>query len=119
MNKFPVDIKEKWLTALRSGEYKQGKYYLKNDNNCYCCLGVLQMVLDGEVECSDAGESYAVPTYVWCQKHDIALECLMGVQKVPNNINKVNLRSHMTLVDMNDFYDFTFEDIAKVIEHNL
>ena len=44
MNKFPVDIKEKWLTALRSGEYKQGKYYLKNDNNCYCCLGVLQMV---------------------------------------------------------------------------
>lgn len=28
-----------WITALRSGEYKQGKGYLKVDNE-YCCLGV-------------------------------------------------------------------------------
>jgi len=33
-------IKKLWLEALRSGEYKQSKDELKNDNG-YCCLGVL------------------------------------------------------------------------------
>jgi hypothetical protein len=35
-----VNVKEKWVKALRSNEYTQGKNYL----NCcgkYCCLGVL------------------------------------------------------------------------------
>lgn len=34
------EIKQKWLAALRSGEYKQGRGCLKRDNR-YCCLGVL------------------------------------------------------------------------------
>lgn len=38
MNK---EVKAKWVAALRSGEYKQGKGRLKNINNEYCCLGVL------------------------------------------------------------------------------
>lgn len=29
----------KWLDALRSGEYKQGRGTLRSDNN-FCCLGV-------------------------------------------------------------------------------
>ena len=33
-------IKEKWLKALRSGEYKQGRESLRKDDK-YCCLGVL------------------------------------------------------------------------------
>jgi hypothetical protein len=32
--------KEKWVTALRSGEYSQTKGTLR-DNDSYCCLGVL------------------------------------------------------------------------------
>ena len=36
------EIKEKWLAALRSGEYKQGRKVLRNiENNTFCCLGVL------------------------------------------------------------------------------
>lgn len=31
---------KKWVAALRSGEYKQTKNYLKN-NEGFCCLGVL------------------------------------------------------------------------------
>lgn len=38
MNK---EIKEKWLKALRSGDYKQGIGQLKNDKDEFCCLGVL------------------------------------------------------------------------------
>lgn len=35
-----ADIKQRWVEALRSGQYKQGSGGLKI-NNCYCCLGVL------------------------------------------------------------------------------
>lgn len=34
------EIKSKWLAALRSGEYKQGKGQLRKEDN-FCCLGVL------------------------------------------------------------------------------
>lgn len=37
MNK---EIKEKWVAALRSGEYKQSSNRLR-DNKGFCCLGVL------------------------------------------------------------------------------
>lgn len=33
-------IMQQWVAALRSGEFKQGKYRLESDDN-YCCLGVL------------------------------------------------------------------------------
>lgn len=40
--KLKHEVKEKWLKALRSGEYKQGRNTLYNpDTDQYCCLGVL------------------------------------------------------------------------------
>jgi hypothetical protein len=44
MSKLPLEVKEKWLTALRSGEYEQTTQSLKNDGR-YCCLGVLTDIL--------------------------------------------------------------------------
>ncbi len=35
------ELKAKWVAALRSGEYKQGKTFLRREDNSYCCLGVL------------------------------------------------------------------------------
>lgn len=39
------EVKEKWLTALRSGDYAQGKGKLEKidaeGQSTYCCLGVL------------------------------------------------------------------------------
>ena len=35
----PKLFKKKWLKALRSEKFKQGRTYLQN-NNSYCCLGV-------------------------------------------------------------------------------
>ena len=40
VKKMKTEVKIKWLTALRSGEYKQGKGQLCNDGR-FCCLGVL------------------------------------------------------------------------------
>lgn len=33
-------IAERWVAALRSGEYRQGKFVLRNGDH-FCCLGVL------------------------------------------------------------------------------
>ena len=32
-------FKAKWIAALRSGEYKQGRSFLRKEDN-FCCLGV-------------------------------------------------------------------------------
>lgn len=32
---------DKWVEALRSGEFKQGRDFLKTNDDKYCCLGVL------------------------------------------------------------------------------
>ena len=32
---------QKWLDALRSGEYEQGRGQLRDENNNFCCLGVM------------------------------------------------------------------------------
>lgn len=38
-----AQLKEKWITALRSGEYEQTQRTLKNDGK-FCCLGVLNEI---------------------------------------------------------------------------
>ena len=40
MNKMNTKIKQKWVSALRSGEYEQGSEKLYSGRG-YCCLGVL------------------------------------------------------------------------------
>ncbi len=35
-----IEVKRKWVDALRSGEYKQGKGQLRKGDK-FCCLGVL------------------------------------------------------------------------------
>lgn len=43
-----ADVKQKWLEALRSGDYQQGKNVLRSSfgpANTYCCLGVLCDIL--------------------------------------------------------------------------
>ncbi len=38
-------VKTKWLAALRSGNYKQTKKFLRNADG-FCCLGVLCDIVD-------------------------------------------------------------------------
>lgn len=40
-HKMDPEIKAEWVAALRSGQYKQGKDYLRTEGDAYCCLGVL------------------------------------------------------------------------------
>jgi len=52
MEKLPQDFKEKWIAALRSGEFEQGRNALCRvygiADKSYCCLGVAYRVFMGE-----------------------------------------------------------------------
>jgi hypothetical protein len=39
---------EKWVAALRSGQYQQGQGFLRSADNKYCCLGVGYEVAGGK-----------------------------------------------------------------------
>lgn len=69
------DIKSRWLAALRSGDYKQGKDFLHNvENDTYCCLGVLCDI-------------YAKGENVECRKPDGGVEYFFDAHEVlPNEI---------------------------------
>ena len=45
-------LKAKWVKALRSGKYEQGRYMLRH-NNEYCCLGVLCRVAGVRIVAAD------------------------------------------------------------------
>lgn len=109
--KMPKEMKEKWLAALRSGEYKQSKGSLKTAKG-YCCLGVLEMVCDGDVEYQNSSKDGAlgVPTVEWVKNH--------GLEK-----SYYTDRFMAELVQMNDGTEscipHDFLQIADFIEQNV
>ena len=66
MNKLNRELMEKWVAALRSGEYKQGAEYLcqyDEDGNAtaFCCLGVLQNIEPRIKQMEDSDEELLDP----------------------------------------------------------
>ena len=51
-------LKKDWLKALRSGKYKQGKHYLRDQDNAFCCLGVLCELIDPNRWIKEEGTNY-------------------------------------------------------------
>lgn len=103
------DIKAKWIEALRSGKYKQGRGYLRTIDGGYCCLGVLCDVMDS----SEWGESNIMS--VLYDGHSTSL---------PGSVRRmadIPLPVCVKLSDMNDSGSegSTFAHIAKYIEENL
>ncbi len=104
------DIALKWIKALRSGKFKQGKHALcevKGKTSKYCCLGVLCHILktpytkDGELKIYEASQGF-LPSTVTRQ---------VGIK----NINPMLLNGEY-LTDMNDVGGKSFKEIANVIE---
>lgn len=40
------EIRRKWVEALRSGKYEQGRNHLRTIDGRFCCLGVLADIVD-------------------------------------------------------------------------
>lgn len=113
-------MKKKWLDALRSNKYQQGRYFLQRKGK-FCCLGVL----------CEIAEVPAVLTQDATYTEEIAegkLYAYDGNTSCPNPIllEKLGLGStdysRMEIVDqltkMNDNGQ-SFEEIADYIEKNL
>lgn len=52
-----AELKQKWITALRSGDYQQASGQLRNQHAEFCCLGVLAQI-SGACVWDDAGDAF-------------------------------------------------------------
>ena len=122
--KLPLDIKEKWLEALRSGRYRQGKNCLRNLYDEYCCIGVLLDVIDPtrwirKENCySWENEDAVLPKSLQNQyglKSTIIIEPLKTQYK-DDNYDRCTIND---LTCANDVACYNFKQIADIIEQQL
>ncbi len=115
MNK---EIKDRWLAALRSGEYKQTTLYLKDDNG-YCCLGVLcDLYLkdnNKEWDIEGLGTLYCEGVEGVLPEQVIAYAGLNS--RNPNLIH--DDFGNNVISEYNDTHQLTFSEIADLIEEQL
>ncbi len=108
-------ILERWIPALRSGRYRQGKRNLRNPNDTYCCLGVAcdLMVTDGILtewkkdgfHWQIMGQQTVLPTKA-SQFLGMSMTGLISfVEGVP-----------FSLSILNDEKGWTFDQIADILE---
>ena len=107
-------IKQKWVSALRSGEYQQGRNYLRTDNG-FCCLGVLcdLYIKENQLEwdlTNNGHNDYMFQDMVGCLP--VSVKEWADLDNPHVNVGE------STLVRLNDSGS-TFEQIADVIEEQL
>jgi hypothetical protein len=103
------EIKEKWVTALRSGEYKQGQDRLKKGDQ-FCCLGVLC-----DLHAKETGRSWAP------LKNCAGDEYLRAYTIPPFTVCKwadYNPAYNDKITTLNDIEKADFNKIADFIEEN-
>ncbi len=116
------EIRARWVTALRSGDYPQTRTRLHDDDG-FCCLGVLcdlarrdgiiQAVLnDVEGDWEYAGEAFELPPAV----REWAGLRAAGSADPTVSVIVDDERMDMDLASLNDDYDFSFDQIADAIE---
>lgn len=109
-----VELKAKWVKALRSGEYKQGRGYLRQvESNSFCCLGVLCDIIDPENwrELEDM--------YSFSKKSTDGSEYYGVMPPETKNMAGVSADEEQRLMEMNDNKHNSFEEIAGYIEKNM
>lgn len=100
------ELTEKWIGALRSGKYQQGKGYLRANNGTYCCLGVLCDIYNPDI--------WSPSEYGWifdCHRTELpaSLAKLIGISS----------KFETSLMNMNDERNKSFIQIADYIENIL
>jgi hypothetical protein len=107
------EVADKWIEALRSGKYEQGHFALKrdiNDNECFCCLGVL-CDISGLSEWREDGSRFGYLNS--CELLPFLVQEWSGIK-----CSSPYLDYSTSLIDMNDSGEYSFEDIAKFIENH-
>ena len=119
------EIADKWIKALRSGQYKQGLNYLNENNTNFCCLGVLcEIALSeglniskvGKLKCQPAPEESYIYEYNGDMQNLHISIIVWGDMHIDKSINEHTCIGE--LISMNDNQGCSFEEIAKFIEDN-
>ncbi len=114
--KLPKRFKEKWLKALRSGDFTQTKSQLTKQGK-HCCLGVAckisgysreKMGISGTI----LSDNFPAIPGVLCTDKERDYEGLMD--RDGDNTSVPDL-----LMAMNDTYGKSFDEIADWVEENL
>lgn len=109
------ELRTRWLEALRSGKYTQGKERLKTRNDdgsaSHCCLGVLAEVMGVP---SALPNSLAVRSYRFDFGNGVTDTAYLPGDLVPG----LNQQNQSLLADMND-EGKSFDEIADYIEEHL
>jgi hypothetical protein len=121
------EIAKKWVKALRSGKYKQGKAYLKQINSKneprHCCLGVLCELYDQQMKKnhkktlhSEHMLSIEGTEFIRLDHHDGGLPTI--VKKWAGISHCLGMFEGVCLADLNDDGK-KFSTIANIIEKNV
>ena len=113
MNK---DTKEKWVAALRSGEYKQCQGELKDSIGAHCCLGVL-LETQGWKETTfykdkSVFSNYVSPKGVFNMEEN-------ELDEYTSEAFGLNRQQQVRLMNLNDDKGWSFNLIARWIEDHL
>lgn len=119
----PPDAKEnlrKWVAALRSGNYKQARGYLRpSDDSGYCCLGVA-CEISGVGSWVPADACYQYVTGVPCKHRGDALPeavaSWLGVDCDDPELDTGDYGTPLRASIMNDIARASFAEIADAIE---
>ena len=118
MKKLNPEIKKKWLTALKSGNYKQGTGKLRRRDNSFCCLGVL-CDISGIQWTLHSTNLYWQSAKTWSigmpYRGDLDEETF---DVLSQSFNK-NFTIFWHLADLNDQSETGFDPTIKYIEKNL
>lgn len=116
------ELKTKWITALRSGNYAQVTGYLRKEDATYsyCCLGVLCDIIDPNGWSGDEwfSEDYCEVDYG--QDGQIFPEC-QDAELDGYMLEQVGLseKIHAQLIHLNDDEKQDFKVIADYIEREV
>lgn len=111
------EIKQKWVAALRSGEYQQGTDQLRRDNN-FCCLGVLC-----DLHSKETNNEWEVNSYygkLGFLPGNVMSWAGLKYEYGDEVINETGDGfKHRSLSQLNDSLKFSFTQIADIIEKQL
>lgn len=114
-------VKERWVNALRSGDYQQGRAWLKKGDS-YCCLGVLcdLYLVDHDMEWElNNNSEYSLDNNTEMLPKSVAKWAGIDVSDEGGVYHggAINLKGE-TLAGLNDTGS-PFDEIASFIEENL
>lgn len=121
--------KDKWVAALRSGEYKQGIGHLQTKDGGFCCLGVLCDVVHKELGIGEWEDQSDRNTFSDQPRAIFVVDSERTSGQIPEKIREiVSMHSNNGLYELDETYEKrtlwrdndrngkTFNEIADIIE---